>query len=94
MYKPLPDNLTIKQSKIEGLGLFATEDIKENTKLGLSHIIAINGSLTRTPLGGFYNHSKEGNCIKKKKGLFYSLYTDRDIKKGEEITVDYTFYEI
>ena len=30
MYKPLPDSLTIKDSKIEGLGLFATEDISEN----------------------------------------------------------------
>jgi SET domain-containing protein len=28
-YKPLPDNLTIKESPIHGLGVFATEDIKE-----------------------------------------------------------------
>ena len=94
MYKPLPNSLTIKQSEIEGLGLFAVEDIKENTNLGLSHVTAINGSLTRTPLGGFYNHSENSNCIKRKKGSSYALVTDRDIKKGEEITVNYTFYKL
>jgi len=30
-YKPLPDSLTIKKSEIEGLGIFATKDIKKNT---------------------------------------------------------------
>ena len=30
MYKPLPKQLTIKKSHIEGLGLYATEDIKKN----------------------------------------------------------------
>ena len=29
MYRPLPDELTIKNSKIEGLGLFATVKIKK-----------------------------------------------------------------
>ena len=28
MYKPLPNSLTIKRSPIEGLGLYATKDIK------------------------------------------------------------------
>ena len=94
MYKPLPDSLTIKQSKIEGLGLFAKEDIKENTGLGLTHIVGINGSLYRTPLGGFYNHSNEPNCIKVKAGQFFKLITIKDIKENEEITVSYTFYKI
>ena len=31
MYRPLPDGLTIKNSPIEGLGLFATVNIKKNT---------------------------------------------------------------
>jgi len=29
MYKPLPKELTIKKSPIEGLGLYALEDIKK-----------------------------------------------------------------
>ena len=27
MYKPLPDGLTIKESQVQGLGLFATRDV-------------------------------------------------------------------
>lgn len=38
MYKPLPEYLTISQSKIDGLGLFATKDIPEGTNLGITHI--------------------------------------------------------
>ena len=38
MYRPLPSYLTIKSSKIDGLGLFATENIKESTSLGISHV--------------------------------------------------------
>jgi hypothetical protein len=38
MYKPLPDSLTIKQSGINGLGLFAKENIGQGTNLGMSHV--------------------------------------------------------
>ena len=38
MYKPLPESLTIKQSGINGLGLFADQDIKRATNLGMSHL--------------------------------------------------------
>ena len=33
MYKPLPKQLTIKKSPIEGLGLYDTEDIKAGDEL-------------------------------------------------------------
>ena len=33
MYNPLPDYITIKESSINGLGLFATEDISANIVL-------------------------------------------------------------
>jgi hypothetical protein len=63
MYKPLPNCLTIKKSSIEGLGLFATEEIKANCYIGLTHIKDkdFENSYIRTPLGGFYNHSNEPN---------------------------------
>ena len=66
MYRPLPDELTIKNSKIEGLGLFATVKIKKNSFIGLTHIRneMFEGKYIRTPLGGFYNHSKDSNIIK------------------------------
>ena len=38
MYKPLPNGITIKESPIEGLGLFATEDIPANTVIGKIHV--------------------------------------------------------
>ena len=38
MYKPLPAGLTIKESKVQGLGLFATKDFAEDTVLGIVHI--------------------------------------------------------
>ena len=63
MYKPLPNSLTIKKSPIEGLGLYATEDIKANSFIGLTHILDkdFENGYIRTPLGGFYNHSNNPN---------------------------------
>ena len=64
-----------------------------NINLGLSHII-VGDEIIRTPLGGFVNHSDEPNCIKVKEGDRYSLFTLRDIKAEEEITLKYTLYKI
>tara|TARA_A100001234_G_C12462070_1_gene315624 strand:- start:184 stop:597 length:414 start_codon:yes stop_codon:yes gene_type:complete len=66
MYRPLPSELTIKNSKIEGLGLFATVKINKNSFIGLTHIRdeLFEGKYIRTPLGGFYNHSLESNIMK------------------------------
>ena len=63
MYRPLPDFLTIKKSPIEGLGLYATQDIKANSFIGLTHVQDNNfdNGYIRTPLGGFYNHSNNPN---------------------------------
>ena len=63
MYRPLPDFLTIKKSPIEGLGLYATQNIKANSFIGLTHIQDNNfeNGYIRTPLGGFYNHSNNPN---------------------------------
>ena len=98
MYKPLPDSLTIKTSKVNGLGLFASEGIAQGTNLGTSHI-KIGEKIIRTPLGGFINHANEANCVKvelrdedyTKK---WSLVTLKNIKKEEELTLHYTFYNI
>jgi|TARA_B110001452_G_C15139978_1_gene396928 hypothetical protein len=63
MYRPLPDGLTVKRSPIEGLGLYATNNIKANTFIGVTHIFddKFENNYIRTPLGGFYNHSNEPN---------------------------------
>ena len=93
MWKPLPSCLTIQKSKIDGLGLFATDNIIKNRYLGLSHII-VDNEIIRTSLGGFYNHSENPNCIKMNIMNKYYLKTLRDINANEEITVKYTFYKI
>ena len=66
MYKPLPKQLTIKNSAIEGLGLFATENIKKNSFIGVTHVRdeQFENKYIRTPIGGFYNHSNEPNVIR------------------------------
>jgi len=61
MYRPLPSGLTIKDSPIEGLGLFSTIDIKKDAFIGITHIRdeQFENKYIRTPLGGFYNHSND-----------------------------------
>ena len=53
MYKPLPDYITIKESPINGLGLFATEKIKAHSLIGVTHHPRKESEdgLMRTPLG-------------------------------------------
>ena len=65
-YRPLPDGLTIKGSPIEGLGLFATQDIKKGSFIGITHIRdeQFENKYIRTPIGGFYNHSNEPTVIR------------------------------
>tara|TARA_B100001123_G_C14877731_1_gene854681 strand:+ start:262 stop:690 length:429 start_codon:yes stop_codon:yes gene_type:complete len=81
MYRPLPNFVTIKKSPIEGLGLYATKDIKANSFIGLTHIQDNNfeNGYIRTPLGGFYNHSNSPNVRR--------VVSDElpKIKSGEQI---------
>ena len=95
-YKPLPKNLTIKQSKIHGLGLFATEDIKKQYEFGISHIMNeyFEDGYIRTPLGGFFNHCDNPNCEAYIHNAYIMLRSIKDIKAGEEITVKYWLYDL
>ena len=86
-YRPLPGSLTIKESEIDGLGLFASQDISEGTCLGVTHIYH-EGEWIRTPLGGFINHSDDPNCVCDGEKVF-KLRILKDIVKGEELTLDY-----
>lgn len=91
-YQPLHKSLTIKNSPINGLGLFSTKKILKDTLLGISHHL-IDNEIIRTPLGGFYNHSYNPNCVKMLIEDKYYLHTLKNIEKDEEITVKYTFPE-
>ena len=106
MYKPLPESVTIKESDINGLGLFADQKIMRGTNLGMSHL-KIGDTIFRTPLGGFINHATAPNCDKAELRMTnedlqghqyhykkWNLITGQDIKEGEELTVRYTFYTV
>jgi len=97
MYRPLPDNITIKASDIHGLGLYATEDIGYGQMIGKIHFPSKDPKEPhRTPIGAFGNHSDDPNCSKmlfQDDGSWW-VFANRDIAEGEEITWKYTLYEI
>jgi SET domain-containing protein len=100
-YRPLPDTLTIKESIINGLGLFAVKDIPKDSLIGVTHVYdeKFKDGLIRTPLGGFFNHSEEPNIrledVTKVDGEKWTkvMISLRDIKSGDEITGKYTTYD-
>jgi len=73
-YKPLPYGLIIKDSGIQGQGVFTTRDLHVGCNLGISHyrinmseVTSINQEENKnefigTPLGGFINHNDTPNC--------------------------------
>jgi SET domain-containing protein len=69
--------------------------------------IKIKDKLIRTPLGGFINHANDPNCVKVELLMTnqddptmkfdykkWNLVTIKDIEKGEELTLKYTFYNL
>ena len=98
-WRPLPDQITIKESKIEGLGIFATEDLPPNTDLGISHVYdqRFPDNYIRLPLGAFINHHEMPNCRAIVSESHETLgeikhiriITDKRILSGEELTLNY-----
>jgi len=90
-YRPLPSEVTISTSGIEGLGLFAKVDILSGHEFGITHVRddEFDDSFIRTPLGGFFNHSDEPNCEAYKCGRFIKLRAIKNIPKGSELTASY-----
>ena len=94
-FEPLPSSLTIRESSIHGLGLFACTKITSKTELGITHVKdkRFSHGYIRTPLGGFFNHSVSPNCEAVYDGDFIRLSTIKNINLGDEITVDYTKHD-
>ena len=95
-YRPLPEGLTIKDSSVHGLGLFATQDIVKGVELGITHVhnYKFENNYIRTPLGGFINHSDKPNAQLISVGNMMRLTTIKFIKKGDELFTKYELYEI
>ncbi len=90
MYRPLPKSLTIKDSKIDGLGLFSKTKIKKNSFIGITHVknIDFQDNYLRTPLGGFYNHSKNPNAIKLSSDTLPKYDFGQNIEKNIKETLE------
>ena len=96
-YRPLPEHLTIKESTIEGLGLYSTESLTQARFLGVTHVPndKFENGYVRTPLGGFINHSEEPNCeVREDVDGNLMLFTLRQILPDEELTLKYNLYKV
>ena len=96
MYRPLPSFLTISGSSIDGLALYTTTPLEANLELGICHIKdeRFENGYSRTPLGGFINHSPDPNCKLYEEEGFLKLRTLKEADKGAELTLCYTLYEV
>ena len=75
-------------SNIHGIGVFSKEDFKKGQIIGVSH--AEYEGVWYMTTHGYYNHSKNPNCRIEDYNNLKIIIADRDIKKGEELTADYT----
>lgn len=91
-YRPMPKALTIKNSPIDGLGLFATEDIPVGA-IFLDHPTHLYAEeCFRLNFGGFINHSRTPNAIIIKDVATSKGYLKivAPVASNDEITVDYS----
>ena len=96
-YRPLPSELFIGKSKIEGNGLMTKSFLQAGTEFGISHVQYPGGDFhtdyIRTPLGGFVNHSETPNCEFYTCGKYLKMRTLVEIESGRELTANYTLYK-
>lgn len=84
---PMPEGeeLTyISDSTIEGKGVFATNDIACGARIAPGRI-----GTFRTPVGRYTNHSSFPNTQYLLAGDNIDMYALKNIREGEELTVDY-----
>tara|TARA_R110001599_G_scaffold192108_1_gene387392 strand:+ start:1281 stop:1664 length:384 start_codon:yes stop_codon:yes gene_type:complete len=95
-FRPLREGLRIRESNINGQGLFATRDWKVGEVIGITHLQdeRFQDGWCRTATGGFINHSDTPNI---------KIVNDNDMKYGkvvrhifdsEEMTSFYHLYSL
>jgi SET domain-containing protein len=84
-----PDKFYIEDSKIHGKGVFAAKDyIKDEfIEVGISHTMIIP-SITKG-FGTMINHSYQPTAYLKYANGNYNIHTLVNLKKGDEITINY-----
>jgi len=81
----------IDKSDIQGQGVFAKKDLKKGEIIGLLHVIKKLGSdYDFTELGRLHNHSDSPTCHNVLINNKRFLVASKDLKKGQELTTDYT----
>lgn len=100
----IPECIELKKSSLHGLGWFTTEFIPKGSNIGICHYYDYTEKPVkhlRNPLVGFFNYSVNKNAwlpiVKKNfsngKGFVTELITTKDIEKGEEILLRYSWYD-
>ncbi len=90
-----------KESSIHGIGTFALVDIPRKTKICIGHYCVDRNVYFRTKEIGFFNYTDKPNAItpyryvlfEKGLGMITEVKALHNIKKGEEITLNYTWYD-
>ena len=93
MYSPLPKGLTLGESEIHDIGLFASENILGGTNLGMSHL-ELGKMMIRTPLGGFINHSGTPNCVKVKSLLTRQQWNERNDLPNDKYDHNFRIWDL
>ena len=97
-YNPLPKEVYIDVSDVDGHGIFAREMLDAETDLGETHIkVPLFSNFIRTPIGGFLNDAPKGtesNCCLELTFNWdgyeiFKLVTTKTIEKNEELLLDY-----
>ena len=84
----------VDRSDIDGIGAIANEDIKKGELIGTAidiedRVETIPQFDTRTILGKSLNHQDSENAIQKSENNALNVYASKNIKEGQEISINY-----
>jgi hypothetical protein len=85
-------------SFISGVGNFAVVDIKRGTSLGIGLVKKRNTGVpdndyVRYDIARYTNHSNQPNLYYRRVGNRYEFIAKRNIRAGEELTIDYNTFD-
>jgi len=83
-------NFEIKDSDIQGKGVFATKKISSGEFINVALFKTEDDFYDTTTFGGMVNHCSKPNSRTRFEGQHYRTYAVKDINPGDEITADYT----
>jgi len=81
-------------SRIHGMGTFTTRPVKQGERIGLALLKLrntgdVHNDFHQTDLGNYLNHSPRPNLELDKDGWRYFVSAKKNVRSGEELTVNY-----